>query len=1236
MKSKATPMDDPSETARKLSAITDAGKFELLATSVLRAARPDLYGSLAQPGINVEGKTVKSPVDAIAYVQGAHPQHMVTAQHTICDRKQLKAKWLFDPSKAKPRKGKKPTTPTGDLIKTASIACEEREANAELRVTLALTTNREPPEDLIREAQRAANASGIMLDIWSCRILADYLDNEPQGQWLRRQYLGVEQERLSTELLSELSRESLRVNRPVVAEDQLVQRQNVRQLLTTLARPVAFLLGESGFGKTIACHMHLAEHIELGGCGLVLSHEILESASTIDQAVDMALRELHPELVSGAGADTLSLCSSDSPLLLVIEDVNKSSQASHVIQRLVAWSATAHSAKREGEQSWHAICPIRPELIGTISDDARKRIESLGAKLGRFDRGDAGEALLRRATSDGVEISALEAEAIADALDCDPLLVGLHEFGGDAQPAEVIERFISQSAERLAATNGSYTASEYDSALAMLASCMLEQQDVRPVWNVVVDWFENAPEQLNALRETAKQGAVLRIDGTDRDARIAFRHDRVCKWLIVRAVLSAILGKGLDEQTFSDPFFADVLGAALADPSVPETAIERARENNPLSLFYALKSFGEPNADAHSAILGEIDRWLSQHSTHTRKYQSLRYAALHVLSETQSSQVPPILAQFRDNTWPGSLAGLRNGDLRSGIELCYSLEPGSGALWRDYAIEHARTRFGPRLLEELNELLERPKLSKGEIVGGLRLAGHFGDSSLAGAIGECWSSDAGRMEHLDDYLWAAAQCGGEQTEEVLSPICDAWASLPNESEKEGWPSPRDDLAAHHVAWAFWRRLPTPALTFFIGRAAHDDLHWPILFMLHGVDHPDAVEFLAQQLAARARELEDADGFWPFMSTVRDHWRGWQGDRNRPMSQESRARLQDLWGAGHNDKHLRTQSFSLWAATLHQDDLAILQEQDCSDELSDEFMRARLERKDRTAIPLFIEKLRDDGRGFWWQLGRKIWSEKLTATLDQQLAERGESSTRKWDDNCDGDWIRSELLMFLSRPVAEELLCKHWDHLHFSPRYIQAALYVSGPSLLSLVSDAVRECPEPEKLFKFINMHFGIKTFGHPGVTRKEQVEGLIPYLDHMSDSDIFAFWELCNQRGWVDLRQDHFDSRLGMWRAKTGLDDETLRAELGRELTFDRTPWLDYWVERHLKDGRSFESILRVVRQWLKENRSAKAIEVAASIIIHAGSRSDLEILDDGNDGSPLAQEIIDDARFAVRRRTLT
>lgn len=1226
------------DTIRALAEITDTGLFENLATAVMRSAKPELYVNLTQPGVNADGKTVKSPVDGISFVPGANPRHMVTAHHTIGLQKDLQAKWLHDPSTVTPRnRSKKSTAPAGDLVKTVAIASDERRKTLNLNVTLALTTNKEPPEDVTREAERTAHAHGIVLDIWSGSRIADYLDHTPDGQWLRKKYLGIKQERLSHDLLRELSRKSLEIHQTRIQESEQVVRDAARSVIERLAAPVGFLVGESGFGKSVACWQYLSRHIEGGGCGLVLPHGMLASSLTLDQALDSALRQLHQPLAHGSGAEARSLCSQGSPLLIVVEDVSRSGQSAHLIERLARWAANQRKDGQVCGSDWRLICPVWPELFAALDDETRKQVEPLSARLGPFAPEEARQAILRRAASEAVHVSALDADVLAERLGYDPLLIGLSNLKSDTPPGKIIASFITGSTDRLAASDGTHSGCDYSSGLRSLADAMLSRRNIDPAWSDVRMWFSGSPDQLSTLRELARHGEVIRLTRSADDARLGFRHDRVRKWLLTDAAAYALREQDLDGDVFSEPFFADVIGAALADPSTPPSIAERARLNNPLALFYALHSFREASAPVHHAVLSAIDGWLANDASHSRAHQSMRYAALHILSDTQSPHVVPLLGRFRNRSWTGPLAGLRNGDLKSGVDLCCSLKPGTGVGWRDRAIEHAKARFGPRLISELSAFLKRPQLPKRETIGALRLAGHLGDASLAESIWTLWSSDSERTEHLDDYLWAAAQCGGERTDLLLTPVCDAWATLPVMSEKGGPVSPRNDLAANHVAWAFWKRLPETALRYFISRAACEDLRWPILYMLRGIDHPEAVAFVARDLAIRARALENSNGYLPLLSMSKDHWRRQQRERRKPMSQESRARLLALWTNTENDKHLRKQSFQLWAATSHPDDLSILRIQDPKDLLEADVLRALLERGDKMAIPRFIEKIRADKEGYWWQFARDIWSDELTATLDEQLTLRGATATPAWGDRGYCDWIMSDQVTRLAQTVAEQLLSKHWNLLRFSPHFVQAALYTATPRLLALVGETVRECPTPATLFEHIDSHFGIKTFGHPGVTRIEQVEALIPYLVYVGELAIHTFWELCNERGWKKLRREYLDSHLvGMWRTNAGLDDETLIAELDLELTHNRVPLLDSWVERHMDNGRSIESILSVVRQWLALKRTPKALEIAASVITHAGTRAHIDQLNEGHDQSELAKEIIADTRFAVFRRTLT
>lgn len=118
-------------TIRELASMTDEGAFESLATAVLRYS-DDRLRSISHPGVNADGKTVKSPVDGIAFVPGAVPPQMIAVHHTICAAKGLERKWLHDPAKVKSRsRGKSSTAPPGDVVKTVEIINEEKKTDTE-------------------------------------------------------------------------------------------------------------------------------------------------------------------------------------------------------------------------------------------------------------------------------------------------------------------------------------------------------------------------------------------------------------------------------------------------------------------------------------------------------------------------------------------------------------------------------------------------------------------------------------------------------------------------------------------------------------------------------------------------------------------------------------------------------------------------------------------------------------------------------------------------------------------------------------------------------------------------------------------------------------------------------------------------------------------------------------------------------------------------------------------------
>ena len=1221
-------------TLQALAFVTDEGLFERLATTVLREAEA-CYASLVHTGVNVDGRTVKAPSDGICYVPGAKPPHLIVVHHTITARNNLQRKWLYDPDATTPHgKSKKSSTPPGDFTKTATMVAEKRKEVPDLRATLVLTTNQEPPEAVISEVETAGRAHDIEIDLWSRSRLADFLDNNAVGHWIRHEFLQIEQELLSPELLHRLSLKSLEVNHPPDDAEAWIPRALDTTLASNLSGDVTFLVAGTGQGKSIACYRKLAAHVQAGGFGVVLSHDIVASTITLDQAIAETLRQLHPALAP-AGETALSICSPDRPLLLVVEDISRANQTQLLVEKIAKWSC-ARAKNEDGMGArWRLLCPLWPEKLALLGDQARRSIESLLLFAGGFSENEGRDAVIARARLIGNDLSPLSALSISRSLGHDPLLIALHDFDNTPDPGQVIGQFVDASLSRTAAVAQDHPPAEYRKALRVLAEGVLLHRQVDLRWQDVRDWPEAQGEPLRLIGRIAQKGELIRLMGSSADQRLVFRHDRVREWILADAAADLERRDALPDDVVADPYFAEVIGAVLVRSQPEPGFLQRVTEVNPLALFHALRLFSNATQSPSNAILEAIASWVDNPATHGRSNLHLRKEALAVLAETDFHCVPALVRKFSfsDQIHSGHLARLRNGDTVGGIGLCATLDPGISDPWRDDQIEHARLWHGTRLTRDLDEVLRRGALNGSARSGALRLAGHIGDSSLACAIEVCWNLDPDRCDHLADYLWAFGQCCGDDPARFLEPVCDAWAALPDEPESEGGSSPRNNLADHELRFAFRRWPPHTAIDYFVQRATHEDLKWPITFMLHSVDHPKALAFVAGELAAIHRQLEEPGLVSPLMLM---EWQRAQED-GRPMSDASRECLLRLWQDDENDKHLRTAAFSLWAATKREEDLDILRTARVPDDFADSLLHQRLVRGDRQAIHALLAKLRGNDAEYWWQCGRYLWAPELTEELDSFLANRGGQAQRSWLESFPEDRITSELIMRLPTSDAERLLLRHWDHLRFSSYFVQAALYAATKSLLDAAEVAIRECPQPAELMTHLGMGFGIRIKDHPGLHRENQVLALVPYRDIISEDNIFMLWAECNSRGWFATRREYLDSRLGSSYVHHLWSHDRAVQELDRMVERNQHIWVDHWIDQKLKADVSWSEILSTLKAWLDDRQSLKALEVVASVVARRGTRRDIGILRAYEDMSMSGvKELIYNTEFAVRRRTIT
>ena len=1224
------------QTARKLEAITDEGLFERLAMAVLRASSPVYYFLLHQ-GVNADGKTIKSPVDGFAFVPGANPPHMLAAHHTTCKKADLAAKWLHEPMTVKARKIK-PTATEGDALKAAKIYGREKKRHKSLVATLVLTTNREPSYELVSDVHAFARAAGIAIDIWSRSRIAEFLDNDPTGQWLRKKYLGIDQVRISKELLVDLSQMSIRQRRMHDAPNWIQRELDDR--LSQFDGDVLFVAAGSGFGKSVACFKNLSSHVQNGGFGLVIPHDAVADAITIYQAIDIALHQLHPTLEADAAGRIGQYLSPDNPLLLVVEDVNHSGRAALLLEKLSGWSEKSNQS--QASSVWRLFCPVWPQILTGLTDTARQGIESRTMVAGGFSPEEGTRAVSQRFSSLNLPVSSSKAAALSAALGHDPLLIGLHDPDASSEPDNVIPNFIESSLHRLVADRNEYTAADYRGALMTLACAMLEHREVDPLWSALQTWPEIGSEALAALRHIVHHAEVLHLAGASYEQRLAFRHDRVRERVLADAAAMMLRSEPSLPGVLCVPYYAEFVGLALARYNVPIERISEIQASNPLALFHSIRHFREPTNAIHESVVAAAKQLVTDSVLHDREHLSLRREAVHALSQIESSLVLDLINGIRERGWADSEARFRNGDMAGGISLCASIEPGVHVPWHEELIAHVVARFGSNLRTRLEEILRRRDLPPLFRVGAIRLAGHIGSASLEEGLRVSWDIDSDRTAHLADYLWASAQCYGDEPALLLGPVCDAWAALPDTPLVENMPSPRADLAAESVRWAFGRKPPLSAIPYFVERAKTEDLRFPITYMLHGVDEPSAVEHVARELAAGEERLHGTGGIWPFSMIAGGDWQRRQRDKGREMSPQSRSRLFQLWHNQSSGKFLRREAFKLWSATRLSSDIAILQTIENDDELTDEVLVERLVRADLSAIPKLIEKIESNRNKttHWWRFGCSVWSDELTQLLERELTRRGNTVSAEWslNEGYETDWITSELVMRLPVRTAEHLLVRHWDHLKWSHYFIKAALYVATPELKSMVASVMVDCPEPKEALKFLSSKFGIKVVDHPGVTRSEQLDALVPYLVHLEEIDIMFLGDLCNERGWFEYRRKHLDHRnmMNAWQSVYTSKAKIFQS-LDEMLREQRLSSIDHWVDNYHKTGASIDEIMDAIRTWLSVQTSIDAFELAAAAIVHIGHRRHLAILQCKQfEPKDQARAIAKDAGYAVGRRTLS
>ncbi|MCY4138172.1 MAG: hypothetical protein OXF56_07905 [Rhodobacteraceae bacterium] len=1187
------------KTRKQLADLASPDEFEVLATAILREAVP-AYTSLLHVGTNASGRAVRSPVDGIGIRVHRNSRYLLLVQHTITARNGLRRKWL-DPK-------------DGDVTK-AKVIFEKEVARGTIRAaTLVLASTTDPSEELIRDVHAAAGEK-LIVDLWPGSRIADFLDRNPEGQWLREQQFGAEAVRLSVSQARVISEQSLAQYLPLIARDDTVPR-TLDKLLAGFARQgtgTGFVIGESGLGKSIALRRLGDEWYNKGGIVLVLAHEVIERAATIENAISQGLCHWAPALDTGCGHEALGLATSEQPILLIVEDVNRSNNPLRIIERLVGWSIASKPDEQGAlpARQWRLLCPVWRGNAGLSEAQLRDRVVRNAFMVDRFERSEAAEAVKVRAWGAGVELTALQCDDLAARLGDDPLLIGLNRDWLSPSPSAAMQSYLTANIEEVA--DQELLASDLQLALDDLAERLVEERTIYPKWRQIRGWLAKDSDTLSAIRRLVNQGRIIHLGSSNADERLAYRHDRVRDVLLIQAITRLIASDRLIPEIWREPFFAALIGSAVS--ALPISAVNNAAVRNPVALFAALQDVSLEDVRRHE-LIERAKAWTSSSDFKAEATDRQRHHAMSYLARTDGSFVIDLAESF-PSSFPKLEALVRNGDVRAGAVLCATSTPDINHPWRDRIIAHAHARHA-YFVPDLVKLIHNGDLSPELLEGALNLAGEIGDPAFCDALAARWKRSDGKTSLSTGWLWAALRCCPPVEHPLVDELCDLWAELPTKvrrSADQPYRNPRWDIAGFSLPSAFMRNPEQSAVAFMIARSKQDrKLKHVLGSILSKIDVPDAVLYSVQLSGKIYRRTEKTGGINLFGNDLKQTWSPKQC--GRMLCSESRTAVEQVWRNRRRNRYERKAAFLVWSLTLSHEELAGVAALEADPVLADAALSARLAAGDQSAAPLLKQRIWNTEHGlYWWYKARGVGLACLHEDVQRYFHERRIDRLAE-GRVTDADNILAELLMDARDEFAAETIVANWDQLKMSPSFVQAALYLALPETVDLARSAIAECESPETMLEYINFHWGIRNSGRAGVTDLAQLQALEPYYAQMDEMRIISFFEEANRLGELNWRRKHLDPLITKTdRGYCPSDKQALFASLDSEvvkfLKHDRRHYrIDIWFKRREEELWERSTLLALIGEWTHIRADEPAVALLCEGLLHFGERQDLALFD--------------------------
>jgi hypothetical protein len=1234
-------------TSEVLAKMTDSAKFEAIGSAFLRHTHPHLK-LLVDLGTNAAGKTKKSKLDGLCKYQ---KDRYAAVDYTI-NVSDLERKWL--------QEGK---GDLGDLPKALQKIKEIQAKHPAAQFQLYLVTNQRVPEALAEKVFTFPTPDSTDVFIIENSILHDFLDFDPIGQFVRLQYLQIEATQVSLPLLDQIIHRNLeRYRYSSSVNSTIADIKSQIDLVPTLRQQpsrVIFLVGVSGSGKSTLLYRFLTEERKTGKLVLHLYPEAIKNSFSVSQALLWQLKTEAPHLRITEDGLTSVLT---QEILLIVDDINKDESPQKLVDKLISWSTMPASINAK------IICPVWPKNLSVKYKPKEDRDHYTQIALPPLTETDGIVLIDQKMEGNplSLSLSRHQKKTLLKDLGKDPLLVtvflenstlsGRH----DAQNTlDILSEYISNRLSDIA-ENIQVPAFSLRQALQAMGKSMLTRRILQPSYEQVQQWFAEKPALLSSLGSIAADKQILQFH---YDGSIQFRHDRIRDAILIDTIATLLPSPEENRDVLSDPYFAELIGSALAKTQVRPEVIAALLSINSLSVFCSLKYLQqEKDKERYRKIQEHIAQWTSVQGN-TPLLRELVEQIGSVLVHSDIRGIGAILAKI-PSTYELNLCKFHSGNLEGALYYFMqgdATSPSTRNYWRDVVIELARQLYGAPLLSGLI------RLSPGQITPAgraavYRLAGNIRDPRLLPLIHPLWKTNQDK-ERYADYLFAAVHCSDESYRSDLNAALAYWTVIDSERKDSKEAGSLADAISTYIRHTPWELSMAQVGVLVKMARKNKALREIVAKILAYVNLPAAQDYIVDYLGDIVMNAPKDSHVKLFIDIER-----WDLKRNtRRLSPESLDFLERVWKNKKKKAGAREIAFRFWSGNADPSHaLPKVQAIRATDRtLYYLACQLRVDWSDQTVIPVMIRKINKNKH--IWGIHR-IWNEKLNAFIRSKLADPSFARDAHFMDQF---W---ELLPGIPLEDAEAMLVEHWSSLKKWTESIGTALLLSTPKTIALAAGEINRLgfyhwekyqehygwlkngmvayvsgndPFTQEEHKKINhlrasfdhMHdiFGILRVGR-SVTER-QLRSLIPYLSLLDELSLNMIAEACKRKGWDDFLHEYLMPLLDpIVKRKLLPSDEELLEEISK--MGSKHMGEAYYMVSDMKDRRiTAERIFTALRKFAPDVRSTKDLRTLYTFLVLIGTRKDLEILDAitvSDETRPgEADQMKAGARYLVQRRSV-